>query len=79
MTGLLDRYTTRKRKRQLSSSNGSDLAQSAGPSQPATEGGSEIQAIIIPEFLESGPIDQMESTGVARIESKEADPVRSAL
>ena len=38
-----------------------------------------MQAIIIPGSPESGPIDQTEPAGVARIESKEADPVPSAL
>ena len=65
MTGMLDHYATRKRKRQLSFDSESDiaLAQTAGPSQPAAEGGLEVQAIIIPGYPESGPIDQTESTG----------------
>ena len=50
-----------------------------GPSQPAAEGGSEMQAIVIPGSPESGPTDQTEPTGVARIESKKANPVPSAL
>ena len=48
MTGLLDRYAARKRKQQLSSSSESDPSHIAGPSQPADEGGSEMQAIVIP-------------------------------
>ena len=81
MTGLLDRYAARKRKRQLSSGSESDIApaQTAGPSQPAAEGGSEVQAIIISGSLESGPTNQTEPVGVALLESKEADPVPSAL
>ena len=81
MMGLLDRYAARKRKWQLSSGSEFDiaLAQIAGPSQPATEGGSEGQAIIIPGSPESGPSDQTEPAGVARLESKEVDPVPSAL
>ena len=81
MTGLLDRYATRKRKRQLSSDGESNTApaQTMGPSQPAAEGGLEVQAIIIPGSPESGPIDQTEPVGVARIESKEADLVLSAF
>ena len=80
-TRLLDSYAARKRKRQLSSGNESDIApaQTVGPSQPAAEGGSEVQAIIIPGSPESGPTDQTEPAGVARIESKDADPVPSAL
>ena len=70
MTGLLDRYATRKRKRQLSSGSESNIApaQAAGPSQPAAEGGSEVQAIIIPGSHESGPTDQTELAAIARIE-----------
>ena len=81
MTGLLDRYVARNRKRQLSSGSEYDIspAQIAGPSQPVAEGGSEVQEIIIPGSPESGPIDQTESAGVALLESKEVDPVPSAL
>ena len=79
MTGLLDRYAARKRKRQLSSSSESGPTQTAGPSQPAAEGGSEMQAIVIPGSLKPGPTDQTEPARVARIESKDAYPVPSAL
>ena len=81
MTGLLDRYANRKRKRQLSSDSESNIApaQTEGPSQPVAEGGSEVQGIIIPGSPELGPTYQTELTGVARIESKEVDPVPSAL
>ena len=62
MTRLLDRYAARKRNRQLSFDSESDIApaQTAGPSQPDAEGGSEVQAIIIPSSPESGPTNQME-------------------
>ena len=65
MTGLLDHYTARKRKRQLSSGSESDIApaQAAGPSQLVAERGSEVQAIIISGSPESGPTDQMEPEG----------------
>ena len=81
MTGLLDRYAARKRKQQLSSRNESDVApaQTTSSSQPAVEGGWEVQAIIILGSSESGPTDQTEPTRVARIESKEVDLVPSAL
>ena len=81
MTGLLDRYASRKRKQQLSSGSESDIApaQTTRHSKPAVGGGLEVQAIIIPGSPETRPIDQTEPTGVARIESKEADPVPSAL
>ena len=38
-----------------------------------------MQAIIIPSSPKSGPTDQTEPTGVSWIESKEVDPVPSAL
>ena len=81
MTRLLDRYTARKMKWQLSSGSESDIApvQTARPSQPAAEGGSEGQAIIIPCSPESGSTDQTEPAGVSRLESKEADSVLSAV
>ena len=79
MTGLLDRYVARKRKRQLSSSSESDPAQAAGSNLPAAEGGSKMQAIVIPGSPKSRATDQTESAGVARIESKEVDLVPSAL
>ena len=81
MIGLLDRYVARKRKQQLSSGSESNIApaQTAGPSQAAAERGSEGQAIIIPSSSESGTIDQTKPARVARLESKEAYPVLSAL
>ena len=75
MTGLLDRYTARKRKRQVSSSSESNPTQAAGSNQLAAEGGSEMQAIVIPVSPEPGATDQTEPTGVAQTESKEADQV----
>ena len=81
MIGLLDRYAARKKKWQLSYGSEFDIApaQAEGPSQPAVEGGSEGQVIIIPGSPESGPVDPMETAGHARIESIEVDPVPSAL
>ena len=79
MTGLLDRYVARKRKRQVSSSSESDPAQVAGSSLLAAEGGLEMQAIVIPGSPEPGATDQTEPAGIGRTESKEADPVPSAL
>ena len=79
MTGLLDRYAAHKRKLQVSSNSESNLAQAAGSSLPAVERGSEMQAIVIPGSPEPGATDQTEPKGIARTESKEADPVPSAL
>ena len=79
MTGLLDRYAARKRKRQLSSSTESDPAQAVGSNPPASEGGSKMQAIVIPGSPEPGATNQTEPVEVAPIESKEADSVPSTL
>ena len=76
MTGLLNRYATHKRKRQVSSSSESDAApvQTARPSQPAAndqpaaDGSSGDQAIIIPGSPELGPTDRTEPDRVARSE-----------
>ena len=79
MTGLLDRYAACKRKRQLSSSSESDPVQDVGSNLPVAEGGSEMQAIVILGSPEQEATDQTEPTGVARTESKEANPVSSEL
>ena len=57
MTGLLDRYATRKRKRQEVAKREADRAE--GPDRPPTDGGSEMQAIMIPSSLEMGSNDQI--------------------
>ena len=77
MTGLLDRYVARKRKRQVISSRELDTTpvQTTGQShlvadgQPAADGSSGDQAIIIPYSLELGPIGRTEQSGVDRSES----------
>ena len=79
MTGLLGRYAAHKRKRQLSSSSESDPTQAAGSNLSGAEGGSDMQAIVIPSSPEPGATNQTEPTGVAQIELKEADLVPSAL
>ena len=79
MTGLLDRYASRKRKQQVISRDESDaaavqtaeLSQPAANGQPAADGSSRDQAIIIPCSPELGPI--------GRSESNEDDPAPSAL
>ena len=63
----------------MSSSSESDPTQAVRSSQPAAEGGLEMQAIVIPGSLEPGATDQMEPVGVARTELKEVDLVPSAL
>ena len=74
MTGLLDRYATRKRKRQVISSSESDPApvHTVEPSlpatdgQPVTDGSSGDQAIIIPCSPELEPIRGEEPDGAGR-------------
>ena len=56
MTGSLDRYVARKRKRQESAESEADQAE--GSNRPSTDGGSEMQAIIISGSPEMGPSDQ---------------------
>ena len=82
MTGLFDRYVTRKRKQQVSSSGESDAApvQSAEPSQPdgddqpAADGSSGDWAITILGSLELGPTGGVEPAGAGRSEANEGDP-----
>ena len=52
MTGLLDRYAARKRKRQDSAEREPDQAE--GSNRPTTKGGSEMQAIVIPDSPKMG-------------------------
>ena len=56
MTGLLDRYATRKRKRQESSERENNQAE--GSNRPIMDGGSEMEAIVILSSLEMGLSDQ---------------------
>ena len=87
MTGLLDRYAARKRKRQVVSSSESDPApiQTVGPSvsatdgQPVTDGSSGDQAIIIPCSPELKPTGIAEPDGAGRLESNEGDLAPRAL
>ena len=74
MTGLLDRYAARKRKRQVVSSNESDLAPvqimgsglPAIDGQPVTDKSSRDQAIIIPCSPELEPTGGAEPDWVGR-------------
>ena len=87
MTGLLDHYAARKRKRQVVSNSESDSApvHSAGPilpatdGQPVTDGSSGDQAIIIPCSPELEPAGGAEPNRANRSESNEGDPVPLAL
>ena len=87
MTGLLDRYAARKRKRQVISNGESDTSpvQTDGPSQPTADGqpaadrSSGDQAIIIPCSPELGRTGRMKPGRVARSELNEDDSAPSAL
>ena len=77
MTGLLDRYATRKRKRQEDAKREADRDE--GSDRPPTNGGSEMQAIVIPRSPEMGSNDQLGSEDIARGESREGTPIPPAL
>ena len=77
MTGLLDRYAARKRKRQESSKREPDQAE--GSSRPATDGDSEMQAIVILGSPEMGLSDRPDLEDVALGEPREATSIPSAL
>ena len=87
MAGVLDRYAACKRKRQVISSDESDIApvQIGGPSLPASDGqltadgSSGDQAIIILCSPELGPIGRMELDWADRSESNKDDPTPTAL
>ena len=87
ITGLLDRYTARKRKWQVISSSESDPApvQTVGPSlqatddQPAADESSGDQAIIIPCFFELGPTGRTELDEAGRSELNENGLAPTAL
>ena len=75
MTGLLDRYTARKRKRQENVERRSDAApdQTDGSSRPDNGGSSEVQAIIIQGSTETGSNDRLDVGDNALGELREAD------
>ena len=77
MTELLDRYVARKRKRQEDVEREADGAK--GSDRPPTEGGSEMQAIVIPGSPEIESNDQSSSEDIARGEPMEGTPIPSAL
>ena len=81
MTGLLDRYAARKRKQQENIERGSDVVpdQAEESSWPATDGGSEVQAIIISASPETSSSDRPGTRDAALGESGEAAPTLPAL
>ena len=62
MTGLLDSYAAKKRKRRESSKR--ELDQAEGSNQLITDGGSEMQAIVISGSPEMGLSDQLDPEDV---------------
>ena len=77
MTGLLDRYAARKRKRQESSEREPDHAE--GSNWPTTDGYLEMHAIVIPGSPEMGSSDQPGPEDVALREPREVTLIPPAL
>ena len=77
MTGLLDRYAARKRKRQEEAER--EFERAEGSVRSPMDGGSEIQTIVIPASPEMGFNDQPGSEYIAREEPREEAPIPLAL
>ena len=77
MTELIDRYAARKWKRQESSEREPDQAE--GSNRPTTDGGSEMQTIVILGSPEMGSSDQPGPEDVAPGEPREVASIPPAL
>ena len=77
MTGLLDRYAAKKRKREEEAEL--EAEGTGGSICPPMDGGSEIQTIMIPASPEMGSNDQPGSANIAREEPREEAPIPLAL
>ena len=77
MTGLLDRYAARKRKRQEDAEREAERVE--GSDRPPTDGGSEMQLIVIPASPEMGSNDQPGLEDIAHEEPREDAPIPLAL
>ena len=77
MTGLLDRYASKKRKRQEDAEREADRAE--GSNWLPTDGGSEMHAIVIPGSLEKGSNDQPDPEDIAHGEPRESTLIPPAL
>ena len=77
MTGFLDRYATRKRKRQEEAEQ--EAEQAEGSVRLPMDGCSKIQTIMIPAFPEMGSNNQPDSEDIAREEPREEAPIPPAL
>ena len=77
MTGLLDLYAARKRKRQEDAEREADRAE--GSNRLPTYGDSEMQTIVIPGSPETGFNDQSGPEDIARGEPRESTLILPAL
>ena len=77
MTGLLDRYATRKQKRQEDAERVADRAE--GLSRLPTNGDSVVQAFVISGSLEMGSSDQLGPEDVALEEPRGIPPIPPTL
>ena len=77
ITGLVDRYTTRKQKRQEDAERRAD--QGEGYNRLPTGGGSEVQAIVILASPETGSNDQSGLEHTTHGEPRESTPIPPTL
>ena len=77
MTGLVDRYTARKRKRQEDAQREADRAE--GSNRLPMDGGSEMQEIVIPASPETGSDVQSGLDEIAHGEPRESTPIPLVL
>ena len=77
MTGLLDRYAARKRKRQEEAEREAEWTERSVC--PPMDGGSEIQTIVILASPEMGFNDQPGSEDITREEPREEAPILPTL
>ena len=77
MTGLLDRYAARKRKRKEEADR--EVERAEGSVRPPMDWGSEIQTIVIPASPEMGSNDQLGSEDIAHEEPREEAPIPPEL
>ena len=77
MTGLVDSYTAGKRKRQEDAER--ETGRAEGSNRLLTDGGSEMQAIVIPVSLETCSNVQSSIEEIARGEPRESTPIPPVL
>ena len=81
MSGLVHNFAAQKRKRDAILEQAADAVPEVarGSSQPGPNGGSEVQAIVIPSSPEMSLNDQPVTKNVTMEDSREASPVPAAL